>query len=155
MIKINTIGFALLACLTLGSCVSNKKYLNAKSQISKLKNDSTRLAGQLYDRENELRQTSDQLNATEADKQRTASQLNMTKEQVAEQQRRLQQLQALIDQQRKNTEALRQKMADALVNFNSEQLSVFTKNGKVYVSMQESLLFPSGSAVVNPRSSLL
>lgn len=151
MAKMNVIGCMLLACLTLGSCVSNKKYLGAKSRISRLQSDSMRLAKSLADRENQLQQTSDQLNATEADKQRTASQLNMTKEQVAEQQRRLQQLQALIDQQRKNTEALRKKMSDALVNFNSEQLSVFIKNGKVYVSMQESLLFPSGSAVVNPK----
>ncbi|MBD0287830.1 MAG: OmpA family protein, partial [Flavisolibacter sp.] len=37
------------------------------------------------------------------------------------------------------------------VAFKPEELSVFVKNGKVYVSLQESLLFPSGSAVVNPR----
>jgi chemotaxis protein MotB len=42
-------------------------------------------------------------------------------------------------------------MTDALVNFKPEELSVFVKNGKVYVSLQESLLFPSGSAVVNPK----
>jgi chemotaxis protein MotB len=30
-------------------------------------------------------------------------------------------------------------------------LTVSIKNGKVYVSLQESLLFPSGSAVVNPK----
>ena len=28
---------------------------------------------------------------------------------------------------------------------------MFTKNGRVYVSLQENLLFPSGSAVVNPK----
>ncbi len=42
-------------------------------------------------------------------------------------------------------------MTDALVNFKPEELSVSIKNGKVYVSLQESLLFPSGSAVVNPK----
>jgi chemotaxis protein MotB len=42
-------------------------------------------------------------------------------------------------------------MTNALVNFKPEELSVFVKNGKVYVSLQESLLFPSGSAVVNPK----
>ena len=30
-------------------------------------------------------------------------------------------------------------------------LTVAIKNGKVYVSLQENLLFPSGSAVVNPK----
>jgi chemotaxis protein MotB len=37
------------------------------------------------------------------------------------------------------------------VNFKSNELTVTTKNGRVYVSLQESLLFPSGSAVVNPK----
>src|SRR5262249_858722 len=54
-------------------------------------------------------------------------------------------------QQKSATELLRKKVADALVNFNSNEVAVKVKNGKVYVSMQESLLFPSGSAVVNPR----
>ena len=46
---------------------------------------------------------------------------------------------------------IRQKMSDALVGFNSNELTVSIKNGKVYVSLQENLLFPSGSAVVNPK----
>jgi chemotaxis protein MotB len=41
-------------------------------------------------------------------------------------------------------------MTDALVGFTSKELTVSIKNGKVYVSLQESLLFPSGSATVNP-----
>jgi chemotaxis protein MotB len=42
-------------------------------------------------------------------------------------------------------------MAEALVGFNSNELTVSIKNGKVYVSLQENLLFPSGSAKVNPK----
>jgi chemotaxis protein MotB len=79
------------------------------------------------------------------------NQLNQTKAQIAEQKRKLEQLQALIDQQQKATESLRKKIADALAGFNSSELTVTRKNGKVYISMQESLLFPSGSAVVNPK----
>jgi chemotaxis protein MotB len=56
-----------------------------------------------------------------------------------------------MDQQRKAIEEIRKKMADALTGFKSNELTVATKNGKVYVSLQENLLFPSGSAVVNPK----
>jgi chemotaxis protein MotB len=42
-------------------------------------------------------------------------------------------------------------MTDALKGFNSNDLSVYQKNGKVYVRLSENLLFPSGSAVVNPN----
>jgi len=75
--------------------------------------------------------------------------ISQNSKQLAEQQDKLKQLQALIDQQQAQTESLRKKMADALGGFTSDQLSVFTKNGKVYVSLSEKLLFPSGSAVVN------
>jgi chemotaxis protein MotB len=86
-----------------------------------------------------------------SENQNTAKELSSTKEKIAEQRKRLEQLQALIDQQQKATEALRKKIADALVGFNSNEITVTMKNGKVYVSMQESLLFPSGSAEVNPK----
>ena len=42
-------------------------------------------------------------------------------------------------------------MTDALVGFSANDLTVTQKNGKVYVSLSENLLFPSGSAVVNPQ----
>lgn len=100
---------------------------------------------------NKVSSLNDRLSALGSENQSTTKQLNSTKEQMAEQKRRLEQLQALIDQQQKATEALRKKIADALVGFNSNELTVTMKNGKVYISMQESLLFPSGSAEVNPK----
>ena len=75
----------------------------------------------------------------------------MTQQQLEEERKRLADMRRLVQQQRQATENLRKKMADALVSFNSSELSIFTKNGKVYVSLQENLLFPSGSAVVNPK----
>lgn len=44
---------------------------------------------------------------------------------------------------------LKRTMAQALVNFDTEDLSVEVRNGKVYVSLSHKLLFPSGSADIN------
>jgi chemotaxis protein MotB len=77
--------------------------------------------------------------------------LNKNGQELLNQQKRLEQLQALMDQQKMAIEEIRKKMADALTGFKSNELTVATKNGKVYVSLQENLLFPSGSAVVNPK----
>jgi chemotaxis protein MotB len=93
----------------------------------------------------------DRLSSLGSEKENTSRQLNKTREQMDEQRKRLEQLQAMIDKQHRATEALRKKIADALNGFNSSELTVTMKNGKVYISMQESLLFPSGSAEVNPR----
>jgi chemotaxis protein MotB len=67
------------------------------------------------------------------------------------QQQRLQQLQNLLAQQKTASDQLKNKMSEALKGFNSNELSVYQKEGKVYVSLSENLLFPSGSAVVNPK----
>jgi chemotaxis protein MotB len=79
------------------------------------------------------------------------SQLSMSQQELANQKKRLEQLQALMDKQKAAIQNIRKKMSDALVGFSSNELSVAIKNGKVYVSLQENLLFPSGSAVVNPK----
>lgn len=155
---------ALLICFVLfmGSCVPKRQLLSAEQTIDKLRSDSTHFANRisslesnLSDLENKRTTLQQQLEATRKEAtsrlQDASSRLNMSQEQIADQQRRLEQLQSLIDQQRKNTELLRSKINDALVGFSSNELTVSTKNGKVHVSLQENLLFPSGSAIVNPK----
>lgn len=137
------------------SCVAKRKYLDARANADQLRADSVRLASQLATQANSLsnlQNTNSSLQQQMSNLQRQMDSANKTAAgALAQSQRRLETLQALIDQQRKTTTELRQKMADALTGFNSNELSVSMKNGKVYVSLQENLLFPSGSAVVNPK----
>jgi chemotaxis protein MotB len=111
--------------------------------------DSILLATQLADQRAKNAELQARASQLKASGDFASQQLNQSQDEIARQQQRMQQLQALIEQQRKATEALRAKIADAMKGFSSDQLSVYSKNGRVYVSMQESLLFPSGSAVVN------
>ena len=164
MVKKLFSSFATLTCFVffISSCVPKRQLLFAEQTVDKLRGDSTQFAnrissleGNLKDLESRRSTLQQQLEATRKEAtsrlQDASSRLNMSQEQIADQQRRLEQLQSLIDQQKKNTELLRSKINDALVGFNSNELTVSTKNGKVYVSLQENLLFPSGSAVVNPK----
>ncbi|HEY4337561.1 MAG TPA: OmpA family protein, partial [Puia sp.] len=77
--------------------------------------------------------------------------LSKSQKDLLDQQAKLERLQALMDKQKHAIEQIRKKMTDALVGFKSNELTVSIKNGKVYVSLSENLLFPSGSAVVNPK----
>ncbi|MDP4129404.1 MAG: OmpA family protein [Bacteroidota bacterium] len=156
----------IVACiLFLGSCVPTKKFNASQLALQSARNDSALLAAKvsgletnvsqlkgqisdLNDQVNQLNNKAGQLSTNVANKE---SQLNKSQQELADQQKRLEQLQALMDQQKKATQEIRKKMADALVGFNSNELTVSIKNGKVYVSLQENLLFPSGSAVVNPK----
>lgn len=147
--------FALVVGILFTSCVAKRKYLDARANADQLRADSVRLASQLKSQSDNI----SNLQNTNASLQQQINSLQHQMDsanqqsagQLAQSQRRLETLQALIDQQRKTTSELRQKMTDALKGFNSNELSVSVKNGKVYVSLQENLLFPSGSAVVNPK----
>jgi chemotaxis protein MotB len=78
-------------------------------------------------------------------------QLSQSQKDLRAQQLRLQQLQNLLAQQKAASDQLKNRMSEALKGFNSNDLTVYQKDGKVYVSLSENLLFPSGSAVVNPK----
>lgn len=150
--KITTTSLALglgMIMMISGSCVSNKKFKASQSTVSALRKQNSELRDDLENTRSRL-QLMEEANASAADQLDAKDQLLSKNEQDMEAQRaRLQQLQEMIDRQQAQTEALRQKMAAALGNFTSDQLSVFTKNGKVYVSLSEKLLFASGSADVS------
>jgi chemotaxis protein MotB len=144
--------------LFLSSCISRKKYEESltreqdlMAQNTELKNEITQLKGQIEglqgDNSKLVKQIDDAMKAAS----QATGMANMTQKQLEAEQKRLWDLRKLLDQQRQAVENLRKKMSDALNGFNSNELQVFTKNGKVYVSLQENLLFPSGSAVVNAK----
>jgi|SRR5690606_25679253 len=138
-----------MVLITFGSCVSNKKFKASQSSVAALRKQNTELREDLKSTRDRL-QLMEEANASAANQLDVKDQLlNKNEEDLQAQRARLQQLQEMIDRQQAQTEALRKKMAEALGNFTSDQLSVFTKNGKVYVSLSEKLLFASGSADVN------
>ncbi len=138
-----------LLMLALSSCVAKRRYLDAQARISRLQADSSSLADRAAD-------LATRVSILDAANESAASKLNQSQGQVISQQQKLEQqqarllqLQTLIEQQRSAAENLRTRIAGALTGFNANQLTVALKNGRVYVSLAESLLFPSGSAVVN------
>ena len=58
---------------------------------------------------------------------------------------RVNQLEELMSQQKKSLQLLKKSLSDALLNFEGNGLTVEQRNGKVYVSMENKLLFKSGS----------
>lgn len=70
---------------------------------------------------------------------------------ITEQQDELADLQQIIKQQEEATRLLKEKVAHALKNFESQGLTVVERNGKIYVSLEAKLLFASGSTKVEPN----
>lgn len=124
-----------------------KKIDSMSQQMEGLQRQISNLTKQVAD----LKGKNEELTTDAANRQ---SLLSKSRQELINQQAKLEHLQALMDKQKKAIEEIRKKMTDALVGFKSNELSVAIKNGKVYVSLQENLLFPSGSAVVNPKGKL-
>lgn len=76
---------------------------------------------------------------------------SFSKKTIEAQAKQLKYLQDLIQRQKDVMNNLKKTIADALINFKPDELTVTLKDGKLYVSLQEKLLFKSGSAVVDPK----
>jgi len=70
--------------------------------------------------------------------------LKLLSEDLDKKSAKLQELQAILDKKDADVLALREKIKRALQGFEGSGLQVTEKNGKVYVSMDEKLLFASG-----------
>jgi chemotaxis protein MotB len=70
---------------------------------------------------------------------------------LTEREKTLRELQLVIARQDSITRRLNATLRNALLGFNSDELSVEIRNGKVYVSMSDKLLFKSGSSAVEAK----
>lgn len=150
--------FAILTMLIgtlFTSCVSSKKYKSSETRVIKLQNDSTVNANRLNNANNENESLknknnnlSDENAAVLADLQALSTQSKTT---IADQAKRLKNLQEIIQAQKDVANKLKNSISDALINYKADELSVYMKDGNVYVSLQEKLLFKSGSDVVDPK----
>lgn len=160
------------AIFLFSGCVAKRYLTQSQSEVATLRADSTQMAKTNSSLRSNINSLKDQIATLESSindlngkisalstqnsqlGQQTAEQqnkLSQSQKDLQVQQQKLEQLQNLLNQQKAASSELRNKMAEALKGFNSNELSVYQKDGKVYVSLSENLLFPSGSAVVNPK----
>jgi len=86
-----------------------------------------------------------------AELKKKAAELSTKETQLADREKKLKEMQAIIARQDSLTRKLNDVLRNALLGFNSDELSVEVRNGKVYVSMSDKLLFKSGSAAVETK----
>ncbi len=79
------------------------------------------------------------------------AELASARQSIEEQAARLREMEAALRAKEQAMSDLRNKIAKALVDFSSDELTVHQKDGKVYVSLEEQLLFASGRYDVNEK----
>jgi len=115
----------------------------SEREASKLMMQIEGISGDLQTRENELRKLSQDM----AEKQRN---LLAMETELDSRNRRLLELERIVSRQDSAVRALRTKVSAALTGLENNGLTVSVRQGKVYVSLDEKLLFKSGSIEVDP-----
>jgi chemotaxis protein MotB len=122
---------------------SYEKLLANNDKLLASKNDETKkVIGQLQMTQEELIKKQDELTKKE-------NALNKSNDDLKQREAALAQLQKLLNEKDSISNALRATVSKALTGFEGNGLTVTIKNGNVYVSMEEKLLFASGSTVVD------
>jgi chemotaxis protein MotB len=133
--KINSLNDELLkkhALLQKGSMEANSKLM---AEL-----DQTRV--DLQKKEDVLNKLEEELATKQANMDRLSTELVSREAKVNE-------LEAMISKKDSTLNTLKQKVANALLSFQDQGLTVERKNGKIYISLEAKLLFASGSTKIN------
>jgi chemotaxis protein MotB len=113
--------------------------------------ETKRLLTQLQKTQEDLLVKEDLLRELEESATQKMYDVERLRAQLEERNQRLVELEQVLNAQEAQMKSLKDAITEALYGFEKEGLSVFTKNGMVYVSMEEKLLFRTGSIEVDPR----
>lgn len=86
-----------------------------------------------------------------AETARMLKELETSQMALNERSRRVNELEDMLRSREEAINAIRRKVTDALTGFDGKGLSISIKNGNVYVSMDDKLLFRSGSFEIDPN----
>jgi chemotaxis protein MotB len=163
--------------LALHSCVvlSPKKYkallaerdsLSIRSgsledTIVKLRADTMRLHREINDLQNTYNTLNgnynvlnDKYNALNNNFNTSSSKVTALSSDLKKREARLKEVEDALHKRDEATNALKNKLQAALLGFQQNGLTVDIRNGKVYVSLTDKLLFPSGSIIIDARGKM-
>ncbi|RZM23632.1 MAG: hypothetical protein EOO88_25550 [Pedobacter sp.] len=142
---------ALLAkqdSLSKGWTESQLKNEGLEQLISNLRKDTTGLNSALSD----LRaRYADMDNNYTKLRSNSSSEINKLSSDLQKREQRLKEVEEILRKRDEATNQLKEKLQQALLGFTKNGLTVEIKNGKVYVSLTDKLLFPSGSIVIDEK----
>jgi chemotaxis protein MotB len=129
-----------------------------KELRSGMADENTKLSGQLNGTQEELLRRQDELKKLSAQLDQKQLELNQKQKDLDDLAARLKLREARVAELENALKAkdqavidLKKKLSDALLGFEGKGLTITQKNGKVYVSMDETLLFASGSTKVEAK----
>lgn len=170
---------AFLVMLVFSACVSKKKFVQSennrqscmereinlteqkvslnkqieflKKQNRLLEDDTTGLSIKVREYEKKMFEFNQMISSNLTEKEKLNLILKKKNDDLKERERKINELDSISRKQNALLTDVMGKINGALVNFKKDELTVEMKEGKVYISMADKLLFPSGSSTLDER----
>jgi len=130
-----------------------KKYNNLlagnEKETKRILAELQKAQGDLMRREDSLAVMEKDYVAKKADLDRMSQELAAAQSKLAEKEMAYSELKSEMEKKDSIMNSLKNSVTEALSGFENNGLTITRKNGQVYVSMDEKLLFPSGSFAIN------
>ncbi len=124
------------------------KIENLEKELIKLKKDTTLMADELRGLQTSYNDVDENYKKL---KNNSTSEITKLSGDLAAREKRLKEVEAVLRKRDEATNSLKEKLQQALLGFTKNGLTVEIKNGKVYVSLTDKLLFPSGSIIIDEK----
>lgn len=130
----------------------NKELLEGNVNENKMLVTNYQLSQEQLQREQDaLKVAKKELDERKSNLDKLNVELKEAQEELKLREAKLTELQSILSRKDSTVKALKTKVTDALLGFQNNGLTVEQKNGKVYVSLEEKLLFASGSITVDSK----
>jgi chemotaxis protein MotB len=116
--------------------------------IAKLRKDTTGLSGALKDLKGRYSEMDDNYSKLRSN---SSNEINKLSSDLKKREQRLKEVEEILRKRDEATNQLKEKLQQALLGFTKNGLTVEIRNGKVYVSLMDKLLFPSGSIIIDDK----
>ena len=121
----------------------NSRYMADKAkETKKLLEQLEQAQTALFEKEDELNNLSNSLGVKEEE-------LKLAEQELSARSIRVTELETIINRKDSMVTALKKSISKALIGLEGEGLTIEQRNGKVYISLEEDLLFASGKYIVN------
>ena len=122
------------------------KIENLEDEVKKLKKDTSLMAEDLRDLQSRFNDVNASFNKL---KNNSSTEISKLSGDLAAREKRLKEVEEVLRKRDEATNQLKEKLQQALLGFTKSGLTVDIRNGKVYVSLMDKLLFLSGSIVID------
>jgi chemotaxis protein MotB len=140
----------LIVAGLISSCGTNKKLQSAQAEITDLQSKNEQLSSQNNQLTNNISSLNKQITDLTSQHKTMTDQFNSYKQECQANEEELKDMQEAFGELQDNYTKLIERLETALADFKDRGLDVYSKDGVIYVDMQDNLLYKINSSTLSP-----